>query len=97
MSIPAHPRVLIAYDIHRPARAARARQALRAYTSNAQKSVFDASLTLAQQKTLFRELAKLEHDDDDWLFVLLDPRAKVTRFGRSQADTKRSDDFFYWG
>lgn len=97
MRTPAKHRLLVAYDIRLPKRAVQARQTLRAYSGNAQKSVFEAALSTTQQKSLLHDLHCLEHESDDWLVVQIDPRATVVRLGAGHVNATDPENFSYWG
>lgn len=90
-------RLLVAYDIRRSHQAARIRQTLRAYQELAQKSVFSAELSSAQQRVLLRDLENLHRDGDRCLILRTDPRAAIVHLGTAPKGFQGRNALSYWG
>ncbi len=86
-------RMLVAYDISRAARARKARNILRGYADSAQKSVFECALSVSRQKELLRALEPTMDHQDHWVWVTVDPRARIVRLGTGGTPSLLS----YWG
>lgn len=87
---------LAAYDVAHPNRLRAALHLVRAYATGGQKSVHEIFLTPAEKRELLHNFALLlDEDEDRFLLLRLDPRAKVITLGR--ATTPADPDHFYIG
>ncbi len=87
---------LAAYDVSRPSRLAAALHAVRAYATGGQKSVHEVFLTQAERGDLLRDMALiLDEQEDRFLLLRLDPRARVHTLGKAQEPA--DPDLFYLG
>lgn len=87
---------LAAYDIADPTRLRHALHAVKGYATGGQKSVFECFLSAGEQSALLADVRDmLDLDDDVFMLLRLDPRAKVIALGIGVAP----DDppFFYYG
>ena len=75
---------LAAYDVCHPRRLAMALKLVRAYASGGQKSAHEIHLTDAEREHLLCDMRDLLDDDEDsFMLIRLDPRAKVETLGRA--------------
>lgn len=75
---------LAAYDVCHPRRLAAALKLVRAYASGGQKSAHEIHLTDAERQHLLGDMRALLNDDEDsFMLIRLDPRAKVETLGRA--------------
>ncbi|AGA33155.1 CRISPR-associated protein Cas2 [Thioalkalivibrio nitratireducens DSM 14787] len=87
---------LAAYDVSRPSRLAAALKLVRAYATGGQKSVHEVFLTPAERGDLLHDMAMiLDEEEDRFLLLRLDPRARVYTLGKAQAPS--DPDLFYLG
>ncbi len=76
---------IVAYDVRSPRRLARVRKALRAWSNQGQKSVFECFLTPGERVRLTQELRELLDLAVDRAFVLrLRPNATLWCLGRAR-------------
>ena len=74
---------LVAYDICRPARRARALRAVKAFGLDGQKSVHECALSRAERRELADRLTAVIDTATDKLMILpLDARSPIARLGR---------------
>jgi CRISPR-associated protein Cas2 len=75
---------LAAYDVCHPRRLAAALKLVRAHASGGQKSAHEIHLTDAERQHLLGDMRALLNDDEDsFMLIRLDPRAKVETLGRA--------------
>lgn len=87
---------LAAYDIAAPTRLRHALQAVKGYATGGQKSVFECFLSRGEQGALLTEVAGLlDLEEDAFLLLRLDPRARVIALGLAVAP--QDPPFFYHG
>lgn len=87
---------LAAYDIADATRLRYALQAVKGYATGGQKSVFECFLSAGEQGALLNEVRELLDEQEDCFMLLrLDPRAKVITLG--MAVTPEDPPFFYHG
>lgn len=87
---------LAAYDIADPTRLRHALHAVKGYATGGQKSVFECFLSPSEQGALLSEVrGVLDIDEDAFLLLRLDPRAKVIALGIGVAP--EDPPFFYHG
>ena len=84
---------LAAYDISDPKRLAQALHLVRTHATGGQKSVHEIFLTPAEKRSLLRDMTSLILDQDRFLLLRLDARAKVLTCGIGQAPS--DPDYFY--
>lgn len=73
---------LAAYDVTDDKRLRQALKILRGYATGGQKSVFECFLSPSEKRDLLEQINELlDLDDDRFLLVRLDPRAKVRTLG----------------
>ena len=73
---------LAAYDVSNNRRLTKALHAVRMYATSGQKSVHEIFLTAAEKTGLLRDLAEiLDHSEDRFFLLRLDPRAKCQTLG----------------
>ena len=73
---------LAAYDVADPGRLRQALKILRGYASGGQKSVFECFLSDAEKFQLLAQMGDLlDLEEDRFVLVRLDPRAKVRTLG----------------
>ncbi len=85
-----------AYDISDERRMRAAFQILVSYAVGRQKSVFECLLTEAERAALLRDVSGvINHAEDRFLLVRLDPRSKIHTLGIGIAPA--SAPFFYYG
>ncbi|MHB8743778.1 MAG: CRISPR-associated endonuclease Cas2 [Sulfuricaulis sp.] len=87
---------LAAYDIADSTRLRHALHAVKGFATGGQKSVFECFLSVGERGTLLSEVrGLLDSDEDAFILLRLDPRAKVIALGIGVAP----DDppFFYHG
>lgn len=87
---------IAAYDIADARRLARARERVRGYSTGGQKSVFECLLDTAEQDLMLDDFdLLLNPEQDSFLLLTLDPRAKLVSLGAAEAP--RLGPFFYQG
>lgn len=87
---------LAAYDVARPSRLAAALKLARAYATGGQKSVHEVFLTPAERGDLLHDMAMiLDEEEDRFLLLRLDPRARVHTLGKAHEPS--DPDLFYLG
>lgn len=75
---------IAAYDVSDPGRLRDALKVLKGYASGRQKSVFECFLTDAEKRALLAQVrGVLDRDEDRFLLVRLDPRAKIRVRGKA--------------
>jgi CRISPR-associated protein Cas2 len=73
---------IAAYDVSDPRRLRDALKVVREYATGGQKSVFECFLTKIERKTLLAEISGvIDHDEDRFVLLRLDPRSKVRTLG----------------
>jgi CRISPR-associated protein Cas2 len=73
---------LAAYDVSEPRRLAAALDLVRGYATGGQKSVHEVFLTAAEKRELLHDMALiLDEDEDRFLLLRLDPRARYQALG----------------
>jgi len=73
---------LAAYDVADDRRLRQALKILRGYATGGQKSVFECFLSRSEKRDLLDQITELlDLDEDRFLLVRLDPRAKVRTLG----------------
>ncbi|MDD5297617.1 MAG: CRISPR-associated endonuclease Cas2 [Rhodocyclaceae bacterium] len=87
---------LAAYDVANHRRLAAALHLVRAYATGGQKSVHELFLTPAEKHELLHTMALiLDAEEDRFLLLRLDPRARTYALGRAK---KPADpEYFYVG
>lgn len=74
---------LAAYDVAHPRRLRAALDLVKGYSTGGQKSVHECFLTEGEKARLLHDMALvLEEDEDSFLLLRLDPRARVLTLGR---------------
>jgi CRISPR-associated protein Cas2 len=87
---------IAACDVSSPARLRDALKLLKGYASGRQKSVFECFLSEAEKRTLLAGVrAVLDPEEDRFVLVRLDPRAKVRTLGKAVAPV--DPPWFYVG
>lgn len=87
---------LAAYDVSNDRRLAKALRAVRTYSTGGQKSVHEIFLTTAEKSDLLRLIAEiLDHAEDRFFLLRLDPRAKCRTLGIGTAPVDA--EYFYVG
>ena len=87
---------IAAYDISDDARLRDALKVLKGYASGRQKSVFECFLTPAERKILLSQVrAVIDHIEDRFVLLRLEPRGKYRVLGRAVAPT--DPPWFYVG
>lgn len=87
---------LAAYDIADATRLRHALHAVKGYATGGQKSVFECFLSAGEQGSLLSEVRETVNlDEDAFLLLRLDPRAKVITLGIGVAPA--DPPFFYHG
>lgn len=87
---------LAAYDIADSTRLRHALHAVKGYATGGQKSVFECFLSSGEQGSLLFEIREtLDLDEDAFLLLRLDPRAKTITLGIAVA--AEDPPFFYHG
>lgn len=85
---------LAAYDVADPRRLRAALDLVRGYSTGGQKSVHECFLTEAEKARLLHDMALvLEEDEDSFLLLRLDPRARVLTLGK--AIEPADEPYFY--
>ncbi|MBI3935965.1 MAG: CRISPR-associated endonuclease Cas2 [Betaproteobacteria bacterium] len=75
---------LAAYDVAAPRRLRAALELVKGYSTGGQKSVHECFLTEGEKAHLLHDMALvLEEDEDSFLLLRLDPRAKVLTLGKA--------------
>ncbi len=85
--------MLVAYDISRNTRARKALNILRGYADSAQKSFFECAISRSRQNDLLLALEPVMDRQDQWVWVTVDPHARIVRLGTGDAPSLLS----YWG
>jgi CRISPR-associated protein Cas2 len=87
---------LAAYDVAQPRRLAAALALVRGYATGGQKSVHEVFLTARERRELLHAMSLvLDEEEDRFLLLRLDPRARSHTLGRA---TRPADpDYFYVG
>jgi CRISPR-associated protein Cas2 len=84
---------IAAYDVRHPRRLARLLKILKEYATGGQKSVFECFLAPGDRKELLQRVQKeIEEDEDSFILLRLDPRAKCLAFG--VAEVPQWPDYF---
>ena len=84
------------YDISNAKRLRLALAVLKEFSTGGQKSVFECFLTPAERAELVQRItAILDHEEDRFLLLRLDPRAEVRVFGERDC-ARESAVLFYW-
>ncbi len=87
---------LAAYDIADATRLRHALHAVKGYATGGQKSVFESFLSAGEQGSLLAEVREtLDLDEDAFLLLRLDPRARMIALGIGVAP--EDPPFFYHG
>lgn len=87
---------LTAYDIADPSRQRASLDLIKGHATGGQKSAYECFLTPAETGHLLRDMALiLDEDQDRFLLVGLDPRARVHTLGRAVAPA--NPNAFYLG
>jgi len=87
---------LAAYDVAEPRRMVCALEAVRAYATGGQKSSYEIFLTPAEKKDLLLRMSGLlDLEEDRFLLLRLDPRARCHALGVASPPSDPS--FFYVG
>lgn len=87
---------LAAYDVADPRRLRVALDLVKGHATGGQKSAYECFLTPAEEARLLQDMALvLEEDEDSFLLIGLDPRARVHTLGRAVAPA--DPDAFYLG
>ena len=84
---------LAAYDISDPKRLSQALHLVRTHATGGQKSVHEIFLTPAEKRSLIHDMTHLIAEEDRFLLLRLDARAKVLTCGIGQAPS--DPDYFY--
>ena len=79
--MPRRDLVLLAYDITCNLRRARALKAVRGFGIDAQLSVHECCFTPGERREMWRRLTALAGENDRFLLLLLDPRARIETLG----------------
>jgi CRISPR-associated protein Cas2 len=75
---------LAAYDVAHPRRLRAALALVKGYSTGGQKSVHECFLTEGEKARLLHDMAQvLEEDEDSFLLLRLDPRARVVTLGKA--------------
>jgi len=75
---------LAAYDVADPRRLRAALELVKGYSTGGQKSVHECFLTEGEKAQLLHNMALvLEEDEDSFLLLRLDPRARVLTLGKA--------------
>ena len=75
---------LAAYDVAHPRRLRAALELVKGYSTGGQKSVHECFLTAGEKAHLLHDMALvLEEDEDSFLLLRLDPRARVVTLGKA--------------
>lgn len=75
---------LAAYDVADPRRLRAALELVKGYSTGGQKSVHECFLTVGERDNLLHELALvLAEEEDSFLLLRLDPRARVLTLGKA--------------
>ncbi len=84
---------IAAYDVRHPRRLARMLKVLKCFSTGGQKSVFECFLSAVDRRELLQRVqAELDEDEDSFVLLRLDPRAKCLALG--MAEVPRWPDFF---
>lgn len=87
---------LAAYDISSPRRLGAVLHLVRRYATGGQKSVHEVFLSAVERRELLHDIALvLDEDDDRFLLLRLDPRARTRTLGTASAPC--DPDYFYVG
>jgi len=87
---------LAAYDISAPDRLRAMLYAVKGYATGGQKSVYECFLSQGERQELMTTIARIvEPDEDSFMLLRLDPRAKVIALGI--AVPPEDPPFFYFG
>lgn len=87
---------LAAYDVTEPRRLAAALDVVRAFATGGQKSVHEIWLTPAEKAVLVQMMSLiLDEDEDRFLLLRLDPRARVHTLGKALPPA--DPEFLYLG
>ncbi len=87
---------LAAYDVADPRRLRLSLELVKGHATGGQKSVYECFLTDAERAHLLHDMALLlDEEEDSFLLIGLDPRARVYTLGRAQAPV--DPDAFYLG
>jgi CRISPR-associated protein Cas2 len=85
---------LAAYDVAHPRRLRVALELVKGYSTGGQRSVHECFLTDGEKARLLHEMALvLEEDEDSFLLLRLDPRARVLTLGKATAPV--DEPYFY--
>jgi CRISPR-associated protein Cas2 len=87
---------IAAYDVSHPKRLRAALRVLKDYASGRQKSVFECFLTRSERQALLERMQDLlDHDQDRFVLLRLDPRGKIRV--RGKAVLAKDPPWFYIG
>lgn len=87
---------LVAYDVSCPRRLRRMLGVCKDFATGGQKSVFECFLTVAERRELLARVeAELDHDEDRFFVLRLDPRSTVRTCGIAVPPSDPS--YFYVG
>ncbi len=87
---------LAAYDIGSPSRLRAALHAVKGHATGGQKSVYECFLSQGERQALLQTVARvIEMQEDSFLLLRLDPRAKMLALG--VAVPPEDPPFFYFG
>lgn len=76
---------LAAYDITHPRRLRIALERVKGYATGGQKSAYECWLSESEKTALLHDMALvLEEDEDSFLLIGLDPRARVHTLGTAE-------------
>ena len=85
---------LVAYDVTHPRRLRLVLERVKGYATGGQKSAYECWLSEGEKAALLQDMALvLEEDEDHFLLIGLDPRARVYTLG--QAEPPADPDTFY--
>lgn len=87
---------LAAYDVSDPRRLRAALDLVKGYATGGQKSAYECFLTEGEKARLLQDMAQvLDEDQDSFMLVRLDPRARVLTLGVAVAP--EDPPYFYCG
>lgn len=86
---------LAAYDVRDPKRLNAALYLVRNHATGGQKSVHEIFLSGVEKADLILDMSQLLENEDRFILIRLDTRAKVLTFGK--ANTPADPDYFYLG
>lgn len=85
---------LAAYDVAAPRRLRAALELVKGYSTGGQKSVHECFLTEGERARLLLDVAQvLDEEEDSFILLRLDPRARVLTLGRAREPV--DEPYFY--